>query len=92
MPNIAHCAQQFDGLQHIVKIMGRLTHAHEDHFFHGPHLACQGDLRHHFTASQLANQTRLTGHAKHTTDRTPDLTGHTQPIAWQQHTFNRLTV
>ena len=92
MPNVAHCAQQVDGLHHRVQVVRRLAHAHEHHFFDRPEGAGQSDLRHDLGAAHLPNQTLASGHAKHTAHCTTDLGRDAQAVTWQQHAFHRLAI
>ena len=92
MPNVADRAQQIDGLQNLIQVVRGLAHAHEDHFFDGSQGARQCHLGHDLGAADLPNQPFSAGHAKHATDGTTHLAGHTQAISWQQHAFHRLPI
>ena len=88
----AFSAEHVDGLEHIVEIVGRLTHAHKHHFFHCAYAARKDHLREDFQAAYLPNQAAFAGHAEAATNSATDLRRHAEPIARQQHTFNHLPV
>ena len=84
--------QQFDGLQHVVQIVGRLAHAHEHDLLHRATAARQHHLRDDLRAGELAQQAGAAGHAEHAAHRTADLGGHAHAVARQQHAFHRLAI
>ena len=92
VPDIALRAQQINRLQHIVQIVRRLAHAHENHFVNGPQSARQRHLGKDFTTAQLTQEPPLTRHAKLATHGTTDLAGNTEPAARQQHALHALPV
>ena len=79
----AFSAEHVDGFEHIVKIVGRLTHAHKHHFFHCAYAARKDHLREDFKATHLANQAAFAGHAEAATNSATDLRRHAEPIARQ---------
>ena len=71
--DVAHRAQQLNGLHHRVQVVRGLAHAHEDHFFDWPERAGQRHLGHDLGAAHLADQALTPGHAKHAAHRAAHL-------------------
>ena len=92
MADIALGTQQLDRFHHIVQVMRRFTHAHEDDFFDGAQGARQHHLRHDLAAGHLPYQAVAARHAELAADGAADLARHAQAIARQQHAFHRLAV
>ena len=88
----AQRAQQLDGFEHVVQVVGRLAHAHEHHLGHRPALAGQHHLGHDLGAAQLADQPALSGHAKAAAHGAAQLAAHAQATARQQYGFHRLPI
>ena len=88
-------AQQLDRFHHVVQVVRRLTHAHEDDLVDGskrPQRARERHLRNDLGTAQLAQQAALPRHAEDTADRAADLGRHAQAAARQQHAFHGLAV
>jgi len=79
-------------LDHIVEIVGRLPHAHEDHLAHRPEAAGEHDLGHDLGAAELADQPVASGHAEDAAHRAAKLGRHAQAVTRQQHTFHHLLI
>ncbi|MCY1543727.1 hypothetical protein D9M68_795560 [compost metagenome] len=92
MADIACGAEQVDGFEHVVEVVRRFTHAHEDDFLHRAQTPRQHDLGEDFHARDLADQTALASHAEAAADRAADLGGDAEPVARQQHAFHHLSV
>ena len=90
--DVAHRAQQLNGLHHRVQVVRGLAHAHEHHFFDRPEHARQSHLGHDFGAAHLPYQAFAPGHAKHAAHRATHLARNTQAVTRQQHAFHRLAI
>ena len=73
VPDVAHRAQQLNGLHHRVQVVRGLAHAHEHHFFDRPERAGQRHLGHDLGAAHLPDQALTPGHAKHAAHRAAHL-------------------
>ena len=85
-------AEQIDRLQHRVKIVGRLAHAHEHDLLHRPASAREHHLGHDLGAADLPDQTGAAGHAEDAADRTANLGGDTQTVPREQHALDGLAI
>ena len=92
MPDAAGGAEQVDGFEHVVEVVRRFAHAHEDDPLHRPAGAGQHHLGDDLGAGELAQQAVAPGHAEDAADRAADLGRHAQPVARQQHALDRLAV
>ena len=92
MADIAFGTEQVDGFEHVVQVVRRLAHAHEDDLLDRALPPRQHHLRQDLHAGDLADQAALAGHAESTADRAADLGGNTEPVARQQHAFHHLPV
>ncbi|MNT05883.1 hypothetical protein D3C72_1405270 [compost metagenome] len=92
MADIAFGAEQVDGFEHVVEVVRRFTHAHEDDLLHRAQTPRQHDLSEDFHARDLADQAALAGHTEAAADRAADLGGNAEPVARQQHAFHHLPV
>ena len=88
----AERAKQVDRLEHIVEVVGRLAHAHEDHLAHRLTSAGSDHLRHDFGAADLSQQALAAGHAEHATHRAAHLRRDADAFTRQQHGLDRLAV
>ena len=85
-------AEQIDGFEHVLEIVRRLAHAHENHLLHRAHAPRQHHLGQDLHAGDLPDQAALAGHAEATAHRAADLGRDAKPIARQQHAFHHLPV
>ena len=92
MADAALDAEQLDRRQHVVEVVCRLAHAHEDDLAHRAPHARQHHLRDDFGAAELAQQPALAGLAEHATDGAAELCRDAHAVARQQHAFHRLAV
>jgi len=92
MSNVAQRTQHVDGLEHIVQIVSRLSHAHEHHLFDRAMKPRKGHLRHNFSAAHLSDQALFARHAKDTANGATDLGRDAHTIARQAHCFNGLPI
>ncbi len=90
--DIALRAQEVDGLQHVVQVVSRFAHAHEDDLAHRAAAARQNHLGDDLGALDLTQQALATGHTEHAADCAADLGGHAQAVAREQHALHGLPV
>ena len=88
----AERAKQVDRLEHVVKVVGRLAHAHENHLAHRLTSAGSDHLRHDFGTADLSQQPFATGHAEDATHRAAHLRRDADAFTRQQHGLDRLAV
>ncbi len=85
-------AQNVYRLEHVVQVVRRLAHPHENHFLHCPDAPRQRDLGDDFRTAELAQQPALARHAKDTANRTSDLARNAQSITRQQDALHHLPI
>ena len=88
----ARRAEQLDGIEHVVHVVRRLAHAHEDHLGHLAPRPGQHHLGDDLGAAELAQQAAAPGHAERAADGATDLARNTQAVTRQQHAFHGLAV
>ena len=88
----ARRAEQFDGVEHVVHVVRRLAHAHEDHLGHLAPRPGQHHLGDDLGAAELAQQAAAPGHAERAGYGAADLARYTQAVTRQQHAFHGLAV
>jgi hypothetical protein len=76
LADTAFGAEQVDRLQHVIQVVRRFAHAHEDHFLHRAKAPRQSHLGDDLGGAQLAQQAALAGHAEHAAHRATDLAGY----------------
>ena len=92
MADAANGAEQVNRVEHVIKIVRRFAHAHENDTLDRTFATRKYDLRDDFGAADLAQQAIAAGHAKNTADRAADLRRHANAVARQEHAFHRLPV
>ena len=85
-------AEQLDRIKHVIEVVRRLAHAHEDDFLHGTTAARQHHLRDDLGTADLAQQSVAAGHAEQAPNGATDLRRNAHTVARQEHAFHRLTI
>ena len=85
-------AEQRDGVEHVVEIVGGLAHAHEHDAAHALPRTGERDLRHDLAARELAREAVAARHAEHAADRAADLRRDADAVAGQQHALDGAAV
>ncbi len=85
-------AEQFDRVEHLLQVVRRLAHAHQDHLADGAQAARERHLGDDLGRVELAQQAAATGHAEDATDGTAELGRDAYAVARQQHALDQLAI
>lgn len=88
----AQGAEDFDGFEHVVQVVGGLAHAHEHDPLHRAAGPGQDHLGQYLAAFELAQQAALAGHAEGAAHGAAELGGDADAVPGQQHAFHVLAV